>query len=31
MPIQANRHVESAVQLARYQPLTPDAPGSALG
>lgn len=30
MPIQANMHVRPAVQPARYLPLTPDAPGSAL-
>ena len=31
MPIQGNWHVGPAVQPARYQPLTPDASGSALG
>ena len=30
MPIQANRHIDPAVQPARYRPLTPDMPGSAL-
>src|SRR6185295_11156359 len=31
MPIQANRHVGPAVQLAGCRTLTPDAAGSALG